>query len=121
MFTIWKSYRFEAAHHLGGLPPEHQCGRVHGHSYRVTLELSSTVRREPGFVVDFGDLRPFKAFIDDHLDHRDLNQVVPDEPTSENLAVWLFSKARDVLGDKGAYLTAVRVQETETSCAEYRP
>ena len=58
-YTIWKSYRFEAAHHLGGLPPEHQCGRVHGHSYRVTLEIRSEGLTDPGFVTDFGDLKPF--------------------------------------------------------------
>ena len=37
--TLTKEYRFEAAHHLPRVPTGHKCARLHGHSYRVTLEV----------------------------------------------------------------------------------
>ncbi|MFJ9460796.1 6-carboxytetrahydropterin synthase [Kitasatospora sp. NPDC101447] len=43
----------------------------------------------PGFVTDFADLRPFKNFLDTELDHRNLHEVLPAEPTSELLAQFL--------------------------------
>lgn len=121
-WMIRKTFRFEAAHQLHGLPEGHQCGREHGHSYRVTLELTGNRLSGPGFVTDFGALKPFKDFVDDYLDHRDLNEVAPDEPTSEVLAAWLFTVAKDVLpSEVGQHLAAVKISETESSCAEFRP
>jgi 6-pyruvoyltetrahydropterin/6-carboxytetrahydropterin synthase len=126
-FTIFKSFRFEAAHRLDGLPEGHQCGREHGHSYRVTLEIRSEGLVDPGFVQDFGDLKPFKRIIDEEFDHRNLNAVLGDpdggeQPTSENLARYLYNVAIGCLSLRlGAVLAAVKVSETETSCAEYRP
>ena len=135
-YTIWKSFRFEAAHHLTGLPEGHQCGREHGHSYRVTVELSSEGLVIPGFVADFGDLKPVKQWIDSTLDHQDLNKVLGpwwikaglDEdtaPTSEHLAEMIYWVIREahipVSSAVTMSVTAVKISETETSCAEFRP
>jgi len=135
-YTIFKSFRFEAAHHLTGLPEGHQCGRIHGHSYRVTVILESDGLVIPGFVADFGDLKPVKKWIDDTMDHQDLNKVLGpwwikaglDEdtaPTSEHLAELIYNIVRyahiDVPSSVTLNLAAVRISETETSCAEYRP
>jgi len=136
-YTISKTFRFEAAHHLDGLPEGHQCGRVHGHSYRVTLELSNIELTGPGFVIDFGELKPVKTWIDSVFDHQDLNKVLQswwkriglDEdtaPTSENLAYLIYWVIRDshVSGlplGHSPMLSAVRISETESSWAEYRP
>lgn len=123
-YTIAKEFRFEAAHRLNGLPEGHQCGRVHGHSYRIEVQLTEAgqLLTAPGFVVDFGELSPFKTWIDSTLDHRNLNDVLPDEPTSENLARWLYEIFFQVMPERiASRLTAVRVSETGTSWAEYRP
>jgi 6-pyruvoyltetrahydropterin/6-carboxytetrahydropterin synthase len=135
-YTIFKTFRFEAAHHLTGLPDGHQCGRVHGHSYRVTVILESAGLVIPGFVADFGDLKPVKQWVDATLDHQDLNAVLGpwwvraglDEdtaPTSEHLAELIYTAVRYLIPDLSpgvtSSLAAVRISETETSCAEFRP
>lgn len=119
MYRIWKHYRFSASHQLQGLPPDHQCSRLHGHNYLVEVELASPELNEVGFVRDFGELTPVKAYIDNSWDHRHLNDVLPFNPTAENMAAHIFDLCHVVFG--WPEVSAVRVQETETSWAEYRP
>lgn len=117
MFRIWKKFRFSASHALTGLPPDHQCSRLHGHNYLVEVELSAATLDEIGFVVDFGALAPVKDYIDEEWDHRHLNDVLPFNPTAENMAAHLYDWCRE----RWKETSAVRVQETATSWAEYRP
>lgn len=119
VYRIAKTFRFEAAHQLSGLPDGHQCGRLHGHSYVVQVRIQG---RDPlpesGMLVDFGDLSPIKSFIDERLDHRSLNDLVA-QPTAENLARWLFVQWEQLVTDLGGQLAAVRVHETVNCWAEY--
>ncbi len=116
MYTISKQFSFSASHQLTQLPETHQCHRLHGHNYVVELELQAETLDEFGFVVDYTELRPFKQMLDEHLDHRHLNEVLDVPPTAENLAKWLFDRARKAWPQT----VAVRVKETPTTCAEYR-
>lgn len=116
-FTIRKRFTFAASHQLHGLPDDHQCARLHGHNYVVRLELASETLTEIGFVRDFGDLRLFKDYLDECLDHRHLNDALPFNPTAELLAMHLYKVAEDLWGE----VVAVAVEETESSWAEFRP
>lgn len=129
MYRITKEFRFEAAHHLTKVPENHKCRRPHGHSYRVILELESEELDERGFVVDYADLDQLKRFIDENLDHRDLNEVLsgsdslsgigePLETTAESLAYVLWRVAKQWWPGK---ISCVRVSETAKTWAEYRP
>ncbi|MBD0689381.1 6-pyruvoyl trahydropterin synthase family protein [Streptomyces sp. CBMA123] len=119
-FTIGKRFRFEAGHRLPGLPPEHKCSRQHGHSYEVEVVLTAPDLEEPGFVTDFGALGPFKAFLDAELDHRNLHEVLPFEPTSERLAQFLAGWFMQNLQPKiPGRLVAVAVSETPSSWARF--
>ncbi|MFD8782542.1 6-pyruvoyl tetrahydropterin synthase family protein [Kitasatospora sp. NPDC059599] len=121
-FRIGKSFTFEAGHRLTGLPPEHQCSRQHGHSYTVEVELAASADElvDPGFVTDFADLKPFKAFLDGELDHRNLHEVLPVEPTSERLAQYLAGWfIQHVQPGIPARLAAIRVRETASSWARF--
>lgn len=42
-YEITKSFRFEAAHSLPHLPKDHQCHRVHGHSYEIIVGVSGDI------------------------------------------------------------------------------
>lgn len=78
MFEISKEFAFSAAHHLAHLPEGHKCAREHGHNYVVRLHLrSGGLSPVDGFVRDYGDLSEFKRWVDQVLDHRDLNEVIP--------------------------------------------
>jgi len=87
---------------------------LHGHNYEVELILQSDQLDEFGFVVDYGELRPFKDFIDETLDHRHLNDILT-PTTAEALAEFLFRKARELWPQT----VAVRVSETPKTWAEY--
>jgi 6-pyruvoyltetrahydropterin/6-carboxytetrahydropterin synthase len=123
MYRIGKTFKFDAAHQLLNLPEGHQCGRLHGHTYKVTLTLrSNTTAPLPGWVFDYGDMKPFKDYIDQNLDHRCLNDVpeINFQPTAELLAAFLYDKAYMVLDlPPTVYLDSVRVCETENTFAEY--
>ncbi|MEU2232595.1 6-pyruvoyl trahydropterin synthase family protein [Streptomyces vietnamensis] len=105
---------FEASHQLHGLRDGHPCGRLHGHSYVLSVPVSAVPR--------LGDV---PVLLRNHLrgavHGRVLNEVIPGlNPTSEKLAQhfsqWLADRAMGGAGWDGA---CVRVSETETSWAEY--
>ena len=117
MYTITKRFEFSASHRLDHLPDEHQCVRLHGHNYIVEVELRSHDLDPRGFVVDYGDLKPLKEYIDGTLDHRHLNDVLPFRTTAENLAKHLYLWC-------SAYwpqTVAVSVSETPKTWARYTP
>jgi len=116
MYTISKTFRFEASHMLVGLPDDHQCSRLHGHSYRIEVELQGDTLTEEGWVRDYGDLDRIKGYIADALDHRHLNSIVP-QPTAEHLARYLHDMWIHWYPD----MTAVSVYETASTKATYSP
>lgn len=110
MFKIVKSFGpFAAAHHLTRVPAGHQCARDHGHNYMIEVELQSPMLNEHGFVVDYGDLKPFEEYAQARMDHRNLNREFACEPTAENLARHFFWWIR---GTQDWPVVAVRVSET---------
>lgn len=117
MYTIAKTFEFSASHQLEHLPPDHQCARLHGHNYTVTIELSAPELDDQHFVVDFGVLAVFKTMLDKEFDHRHLNDIIGC-PTSERLARHFFNRAAILYGEK---VVAVRVGETPKTWAEWRP
>ena len=118
MFTIAKTFTFEAAHSLVMLPADHKCHRPHGHSYNVTLILESATLDRYGFVVDYGaGLDGFGKWVEETLDHQDLNEIVLCATTVENLSKWIY----EVWMNRIPQLVAVRLSETPKTWAEYRP
>jgi 6-pyruvoyltetrahydropterin/6-carboxytetrahydropterin synthase len=113
---IFKEFTIEAAHWLPNVPEGHKCRRLHGHSFRIAVYVSGPVDERFGWVMDFAELKvAFKA-IEDQIDHRCLNEVEGlENPTSENLARWLWAKLQPEL--KG--LSKIAVHETCTSGCIY--
>ena len=114
---IFKSFRFEAAHRLPHLPPEHKCTRLHGHSYKVDLHVVGEIDPETGWICDFAELKSAFAPIHQELDHRNLNEIEGlENPTSEMLARWIWQRLAPSLPG----LSQIVVHETCTSGAIYR-
>lgn len=117
MTEIFREFTFEAAHRLPHVPEGHKCGRLHGHSYRVAVSVEGTVRDATGWVMDFADIKAAYAPLDEQLDHHYLNEIEGlDNPTSENLARWIWVHLRPRLPE----LSQVIVRETCTSGCVYR-
>ena len=115
--TLTKTFQIEAAHRLPHLPAGHKCERMHGHSFRIDVRVEGECDPHLGWVMDYADLK--KAFqpLFDQLDHRCLNDVPSlDNPTSENLARWIWDRLKPSL----PLLTAVEVAETCNARCEYR-
>jgi 6-pyruvoyltetrahydropterin/6-carboxytetrahydropterin synthase len=111
-----KEYRFEAAHLLPNVPKGHKCQRLHGHSFKVELAIHGPVDEASGWFIDFGDLDEIWAPLHDTLDHHYLNEVPGlENPTSENLARWLWERVRPKLPQ----LSRVTVYETCDARCEY--
>ncbi|GHH76900.1 6-carboxy-5,6,7,8-tetrahydropterin synthase [Streptomyces sulfonofaciens] len=120
MLSISKEFHFSASHQLDHLPPDHPCSRLHGHNYVIVLELSAKRAdlTRPGFVRDYGELSIFKKWLDETVDHRNLNDVLDGRnPSAENIAMWVH----DIWSETFPELTAVRVSETPKTWAVYRP
>jgi len=114
---IFKEFSIEAAHWLPRVPEGHKCGRLHGHSFRVELHLEGPVDAELGWVLDFADLKTAFAPLYEQLDHHCLNEVSGlENPTSENLARWIWDRLKPELPE----LSAVVVRETCTSGCVFR-
>ena len=119
-WTLSKEFTFEAAHRL----PRHdgKCARLHGHSWRMVVEVESPVLCESGpktgMVTDFGDIKKAVApLLESRLDHHYLNEIPGlENPTSENLAKWIWGKLKPNLPQ----LSKVVVRETCTCGAIYK-
>src|ERR1700754_1811646 len=114
---IFKTFNIEAAHRLPNVPEGHKCARLHGHSFRVELHVEGPVDAHTGWGMGFADIKSAFAPLYDQLDHHYLNDIEGlENPTSENLARWIFQRLRPALPG----LDQVVVHETCTSRASYR-
>lgn len=112
-----RDYRFEAAHSLPRVPAGHPCARVHGHSYHITVAVEGEIDPALGWVIDFAAIDEVLAPLIAKLDHRNLNDIEGlENPTSENLAVWLWQRA----APRVPGLAEVQVSETASSRCIYR-
>jgi len=112
-----KTFQFEAAHLLPRLPLRHKCRRLHGHSFRVEVVVAGQCDPKLGWLMDYADISAAFQPLWVQLDHRYLNDVPGlDNPTSENLAVWIW----DRLKKKLPLLTEIAVAETCRAQCVYR-
>ena len=90
---IFKEFTFEAAHQLPNVPADHKCARLHGHSFRVQVYVTGPVGERTGWVADFSEIKRAFQPLDKELDHHFLNEIDGlENPTSENLAKWIWSR-----------------------------
>jgi 6-pyruvoyltetrahydropterin/6-carboxytetrahydropterin synthase len=112
-----KTFQFEAAHRLPLLPESHKCRRLHGHSFQVEIAIAGECDPQLGWLMDYADIAEAFRPLWEQLDHRYLNEVPGlDNPTSENVAVWIWERLKPRL----PLLTEVVVAETCLARCVYR-
>jgi len=113
---IFRIFTIEAAHRLPNVPAGHKCARLHGHSFRIELHIAGEVDARTGWIMDFAEVKKIFQPIYDRLDHHYLNEIPGlENPTSENLARWIWDETKSRL----PLLSKVVVHETCTSGCVY--
>jgi 6-pyruvoyltetrahydropterin/6-carboxytetrahydropterin synthase len=112
-----KTFQFEAAHSLPNLPADHKCARLHGHSFKVDIVVEGECDPTLGWVMDYAEIsEAFEPLWKQH-DHFHLNEIDGlENPTSENIAVWIWNQLQPRL----PLLSAIEVAETCNARCVYR-
>lgn len=114
-FELRQQFQIESARFLPKLPQGHPCSRMHGHSFVIILRLIGE-KNDIGWVRDYHEIEKTSAPWRQELDHRVLNEIPGlENPTSENLAAWIFDRARKDLPE----LVQVIVRETPLTECRY--
>lgn len=107
MYAVIKRMEISASHFLT-LSYASKCEHLHGHNWIITVYCRSAELDENGMVVDFSHI---KKVVKDQLDHKHLNEVLPCNPTAENIARWIC--------DQIPHCVKVEVTESEGNTAVY--
>lgn len=120
-YTLTTEVEFAAAHRLNGY--DGNCARLHGHNWRVVIEVTGQTLDDIGMVVDFKTIRARAREIAKRLDHAYLNEVPPFDainPTAEHIAAYFHQAlAADMHSDR-YQVSAVTVWENARSAVTFR-
>lgn len=108
MYRVKKRMEVCGAHRLQ-LDYESKCSSIHGHNWIIEVTCEAEELDKNGMIYDFTHI---KGKIVDALDHKYLNDIIPVNPTAENIAKWIADKIGDTC-------VKVSVQESEGNVAEY--
>ena len=120
MYEIYIRRNFSAAHKLYGY--EGDCSKLHGHNWKVTVLVQSKKVDDIGISIDFRKLRAQLDDILKELDHSDLNTIgvfKKRNPTSENIAEYIYKKLVEKIKAKDVKLAKVIISESDNSGAAF--
>ncbi len=123
MFEVTIEETFAAGHALRNY--RGKCENVHGHNYRCEVTLQGERLDAIGLLVDFVELKKAVHEVLDRMDHQWLNDFPPFDtinPSAENMAKYIYDEVSAGLRTKdGVRVGSVKLWETDTSSATYRP
>ncbi len=120
MFELTVRDEFSAAHQLRGY--EGACENLHGHNWKVEVAFRGKTLNAIGILIDFKELKSLLKEVLSELDHRNLNELPAfssQNPSSENIARYIFERLSERLAGKPVKVSRVTVCETERACASY--
>lgn len=119
MYELVITDHFSSAHYLRGY--HGACENLHGHTWRVEAAVVSSALDSAGLVIDFKDLKfTLKALMDrwDHVCLNELPEFQDMNPSTENMARWLYREFAKGLPDH-AQMRHVRVWESDSASVRY--
>ncbi len=120
MYELMIETTFSAAHALRGY--KGKCEALHGHNWKVQVHVVADRLNEIDIAIDFHDLKKWTNELLAQLDHRFLNDVFPFteiNPSSENIARWIYENLKKRINSEHVRLSAVTVWESDTASATY--
>ncbi|MFI5332325.1 MAG: 6-carboxytetrahydropterin synthase QueD [Desulfobaccales bacterium] len=120
MYELKIITQFAAAHRLENF--NGKCEALHGHNWKVEVFLAGEQLDEAGLLVDFGVIKARTNALLEEIDHKYLNELEAfreQNPSSENLARYLFERLSATMIRDGVRVSRVNVWESDTSCASY--
>ena len=119
-YTVKIITDFSAAHSLRDYPGV--CSRVHGHNWKVEVDVMASKLDSIGMGIDFRDLKKATRELIETLDHRNINEIAPFDtinPTAENISAFFYKALSEELNDDRTRVTAVTIWETDRACVRY--
>lgn len=120
MYELSIETSFASAHQLRGY--KGKCENLHGHNWKVQISVMTEVLNDIDIAIDFHDLKKMASEVVAPLDHAFLNDIFPfteKNPSSENIAKWIFDSMKKKLTDENIRVSAVTVWESDTASATY--
>lgn len=120
MYEIKVITRFAAAHNLENF--KGRCEALHGHNWRVEARVVANTLDKAGVVVDFSDLKAALKEVLETIDHTYLNDhpfFKQNNPSSENIARYIFDELQKRMAGEGIKVASVSAWESEDACATY--
>lgn len=120
VFEIYVKTHFSAAHRLEGYQGD--CAKVHGHNWMVEAYVKCSKLDGIGIGIDFRDIKEGVKGVLSGLDHCDLNEIAPFttvNPTSENIAKYLYLELSKKLNSDTVKISKIKVCETPGAGAYY--
>lgn len=111
---------FASAHTLRDYPGD--CARMHGHNWKLEVEVKATALNDHGMGMDFKTIKTATRELAKTLDHRYLNDIPPFDvinPTAENIAQYFYQKLSETLNTDTAKISGVTLWETDRACVRY--
>ena len=111
---------FASAHTLRDYPGA--CSRMHGHNWKLELEVVASALDDDGMGIDFKQMKAAANEVGDRLDHRYLNELEPFNeinPTAENIAAYMYREIAAILNSDTIRVKAVTLWETDRACVRY--
>ena len=119
-YTLKVLTEFASAHTLRDYPGA--CSRMHGHNWKVELEIIASQLNDIGIAIDFKQMKKSANEVCDRLDHQYLNDIKPFNkinPTAENIAAYLYTEIGKLINSESVKVTAVTLWETDRACVRY--
>jgi len=120
IYTLTTFVEFSSAHVLNG--HEGPCKRMHGHNWKVEVEVSGDKLDNIGMVIDFKKIRHMTNEVVDELDHRFLNDLTAFKkvnPTAENIAKYIHIELTKLINNDKIVVKSIKLWETDKSAVTY--
>ncbi len=120
MYELKIITEFSAAHNLRNFPGK--CEALHGHNWKVEVVVSGEELDGSGVVLDFAEVKAATSKVMSEIDHRYLNELpffVEHNPSSENIARYIFERLQEKITDERVRVRRVTAWESQDACATY--